>query len=295
MSIPAVAVAFRDQDVRFDVTASDAVTANRAQRARLLTTLQELTAEQWQAPSRCAGWTVQDVVRHLGHMNELVLGAIAAGRADEHYTVFRNFDPKSTPSRLIADAGPEPVAETLSGFAASTTRTVTAIDDLANIHADLLIATPAGRQPWPRAVLHGLFDSALHERDILVALSLPIPHDSDAAAGTDAVELAAVASYQVLLTGRILCMVGIQTELCLNLVGGPSLRLLVAGASVDVHTDRRRSADAPSNAGPDGECMNCTGPATAVLDAMAGRANLSDVLTGPPAAAAALTVLAGVL
>jgi uncharacterized protein (TIGR03083 family) len=292
MSIPAVAVAFRDQDVRFDVTASDAVTANRAQRARLLTTLRDLTDEQWQAPSRCAGWTVQDVVRHLGQMNELILGAIAAGRADEHYTVFRNFDPKSTPSRLIADAGPEPVAETLSGFATSTTRTVTAINELADLEEDLLIATPAGRQPWPRAVLHGLFDSALHERDILVALSLPVPHDSGAAATTNAVELAAVASYQVLLTGRILCMVGIQTELCLHLVGGPTLRLLVAGASVDVHADRTESDEAPIG---DGGSMACSGPATAVLDAMAGRENLADVLTGPPAAAAALSVLAGVL
>jgi uncharacterized protein (TIGR03083 family) len=292
VSIPAVAVAFRDQDVRFDVTASDAVTANRVQRARLLATLQDLTDEQWQAPSRCTDWTVQDVVRHLGHMNELLLGAIAAARADEHFTVFRSFDPKSTPSRLIADAGPETVAESLRTFTASTSRLVTAVDGLADLEADLLISTPAGRQPWPRAVLHGLFDSALHERDILVALSLPIPHDSDTAAGTDAVELRAIASYQLLLTGRILCLVGTQTDLCLHLVGGPTLRLLVAGASVDVHADRTESDEAPIG---DGGSMACSGPATAVLDAMAGRENLTDVLTGPPAAAAALSVLAGVL
>ena len=295
MSTPAVAVAFRDQDIRFDVTAGDAITANGAQRARLLATLQDLTEEQWQAPSRCADWTVQDVVRHLGHMNELILGAMVAARVDEHYTVFRTFDPKSTPSRLIADAGPESVADTLSGFAGSTARVVTAVDELADLDADLLISTPAGRQPWPRAVLHGLFDSALHERDILAALSLPIPHDSDAVAASDAVELTAIASYQILLTGRILCMVGIQTDLCLNLVGGPSLQLVVAGASVDVHTDHSRSDHAPSDPVRDGEYLDCSGPATAVLDAMAGRANLSDVLTGPPAAAAALSVLAGVL
>ena len=295
MSIPTVAVAFRDQDVRFDVTTSDAITANRSQRSRLLATLQDLTSKQWQAPSRCADWTVQDVVRHLEHMSDLLLGAIVAARADERYAVFRNFDPKSTPSRLIADAGPEPVAETLLGFAASTARIVTAVDELSDVDDVLLISTPAGRQPWPRAVLHGLFDSALHERDILVALSLPVPHDPAAAAGADALELSAVARYQVLLTGRILCMVGIQTDLCLQLVGGPSLRLVVAGASVDVHTDHSRTNDATSEPVPGNGCVDCTGPATAVLDAMAGRENLSDVLTGPPGAAAALSVLAGVL
>ena len=220
---------------------------------------------------------------------------------DEHYTVFRDFDPKSTPSRLIADAGPEPVGETLRGFTASTAEIVTAIEELAGLDADLIVSTPAGRQPWPRAALHALFDSALHERDILATLALPFPHDVEQAAGTDAaadtgrVELAAIASYQILLTGRILCMVGIQTDLSLHLVDGPLLRLVVAGAAVIVHTDRRHFADAlPDPVRGDG-CMACAGPATAVLDAMAGRGNLTDVLTGPPAAAAALSVLAGVL
>ena len=35
------------------------------QRRRLLDTLAALGADDWRAPSRCDGWTVQDVVAHL--------------------------------------------------------------------------------------------------------------------------------------------------------------------------------------------------------------------------------------
>jgi hypothetical protein len=41
--------------------------------------------------------------------------------------------------------------------------------------------------------------------------------------------------------------------------------------------------------------MACGGPAARVLDAMAARYDLSTVLTGPPEAVAALSVLATVL
>jgi uncharacterized protein (TIGR03083 family) len=44
---------------------SDAIEAARADRAELLEIGRGLTAAQWQAPSGCPGWSVQDVVAHL--------------------------------------------------------------------------------------------------------------------------------------------------------------------------------------------------------------------------------------
>jgi uncharacterized protein (TIGR03083 family) len=44
---------------------SDAIEAVRADRAELLEIGHGLTAAQWQAPSGCPGWSVQDVVAHL--------------------------------------------------------------------------------------------------------------------------------------------------------------------------------------------------------------------------------------
>ena len=43
----------------------------RAEREDLLALLERLTADQWRAPSLCAGWTVHDVVAHLLSDDEL--------------------------------------------------------------------------------------------------------------------------------------------------------------------------------------------------------------------------------
>jgi uncharacterized protein (TIGR03083 family) len=50
-----------------------AIEAISADRAALLDICRELTDEQWQAPSGCAGWRVQDVVAHLGNLFWLVV------------------------------------------------------------------------------------------------------------------------------------------------------------------------------------------------------------------------------
>jgi len=52
---------------------SEAIEAISADRAALLDIARGLTAEQWQAPSGCAGWRVQDVVAHLGNLFWLVV------------------------------------------------------------------------------------------------------------------------------------------------------------------------------------------------------------------------------
>jgi len=50
--------------------ATDAIAADRA---ALIGICSGLTAEQWRAPSGCAGWTVQDLVAHLGNLFWLVV------------------------------------------------------------------------------------------------------------------------------------------------------------------------------------------------------------------------------
>src|ERR1022692_43851 len=45
---------------------SDAIEAVRADRAALLEICSALTAEDWQAESGCPGWSVQDLIAHLG-------------------------------------------------------------------------------------------------------------------------------------------------------------------------------------------------------------------------------------
>src|SRR5271169_319978 len=46
----------------------DAIEAVAADRTALLDICDGLAAEQWQAPSGCAGWRVQDVVTHMANL-----------------------------------------------------------------------------------------------------------------------------------------------------------------------------------------------------------------------------------
>ena len=50
-----------------------AIEAVGADRATLLDVCRDLTEAQWQAPSGCAGWRVQDLVAHLGNLFWLVV------------------------------------------------------------------------------------------------------------------------------------------------------------------------------------------------------------------------------
>ena len=52
-----------------------AIEAVEADRAVLLDICRGLTDEQWQAPSGCAGWSVKDLVTHLGNLFWLVVDA----------------------------------------------------------------------------------------------------------------------------------------------------------------------------------------------------------------------------
>ena len=277
---PHVGVPLKLQDVRFAVTPDEAVAAAHAQRGRLLETVRDLTADEWSAPSRCAAWTVQDVVRHLTHIGGVQADGIEAARAGERFTYFSTFDPKATPAALITEAGPEDVGVTLDAFVRSTERLLGLVDELAAARdSELLVSTPAGRQPWHRSLLHGLFDSAVHERDIVE----PLPARSAPIVGPD--ELRAIASYQVLLIARILAMVGAPVDLGLELHGGPSLHVVVDGPVVSVQplVDDAKPA------------MRASGDVVAVLDATTGRGAMSDVLDGPPEVAMGLSALSSLV
>ena len=61
------------------------------QRRRLAALLGELDDEQWAAPSRCAEWSVQDVVAHLVSVNQFWAFSIGAALGGE---------PKSLPRHV---------------------------------------------------------------------------------------------------------------------------------------------------------------------------------------------------
>ena len=263
-------VALRDQQIEFFVSGQQAAAANESQRTRFATMMGTLDDDQWVTPSRCADWTVQDVVRHLVQMGEFTQQAVHAARAGERLEVFKTFDPKKTPSELVRAAAPEPPGATLADFKASTEAIVGLINSLGPDDTFLSV-TPAGRQPWPRSTLHALFDSAVHERDVAVPLGVDVTIGND--------EMTAIAAYQALLTSRVACMFGANTSFELQLSGASGMTVRIDGPHVQV-------SDQTDTGVP-----ICTGDAVTVLDAMTGRGELTESLDAPPEVIAVLSTL----
>jgi uncharacterized protein (TIGR03083 family) len=254
---------FREQEVRFPFDQA-AAEANRIERTRQLDVVRGVPLDEWGRPSRCAGWTVHDVVRHLVQMNEVVVGTAAAVRAGERYERTRGFDPKTTPSAwLAAEPAGEP-AETLAAFEGSTRAVIDAGDALG---ADVLVGSPAGRQPWPRVVLHALFDAVVHERDVTEPLGR----------STAAPVQVPVVAYTLLLAARVACAFGRELAVRVDL-GEQVLDVSVRGPAVAVEPAQRTGAVA---ADP-----------WLLLDGLGGRAPLRDVLAAPHDVSAALGLLA---
>jgi uncharacterized protein (TIGR03083 family) len=256
---------FRDQEVRFPF-AQGAAEVNRTERARQLAVVRRVPVDRWAQPSRCAGWSVHDVVRHVVQMNELQLDTIEAARAGRRAERLRGFDPKTTPQEWLAQVPPVEPAATLAEYERTTRALAEAVASLDG--TDVVMDSPTGRQPWPRVVLHGLFDALLHERDVTEPLGCSAPPVPDQLS---------VLAYGLLLAARVACLFDHEFAVTLD-PGGQAVRVGVRGAVVEV---------APA---PDREGAVAVDPLR-LLDALAGRGPLRAALGAPEPVVAALGLL----
>lgn len=265
---------FREQQVRFAFD-GDAARANRVVRERQVDVLGGVPLEEWQCPSRCTGWSVHDVVRHVVQMNEVMAGIAAAVRSGERYDRMRRFDPRTTPSEWLAAAPPVEPGESLAAFERST-RAV--IDAGTALPADLPVGSPVGRQPWTRVLLHALFDALVHERDVTEPLGRPTPASP---------EHVPVLAYVLLLAARVACTAELEFAATLDL-GELALNVSVRGAAVEV-------LPADRNGGLGGSTVPTRGGGAdplRLLDGLTGRVPLAEVLDAPDDVRGALGLFA---
>ena len=149
------------------------------QRERLLATFAGLDDDAWRAPSRCEGWTVQDVASHLDTVDRFWAFSIAAGLAGTPTKALVGFDPKATPAALVDAAGSPPPSETLARLTESTTELIAAIGALQGDQWSATAESPAGHVPIRLVVHHALWDCWVHERDVAVPLGLPLVEEPD--------------------------------------------------------------------------------------------------------------------
>lgn len=153
------------------------------QRRRLATALASFTDEQWSHPSRCAGWSNRDVIVHLDSTNTFWSMSIAAGVHGEPTRFLATFDPVASPAQLVAGSGDVSTGEVLARFVASTDALVGLCSSLDHAGWSAAAEAPPGHVSVSAVAHYALWDSWVHERDVLVPLGLaPEPEADEVAA-----------------------------------------------------------------------------------------------------------------
>ena len=141
--------------------------------------LAELADEQWAHPSRCAGWSNQDVIVHLDSTNSFWAFSIASGLKGEPTRFLATFDPVASPAELVAGSQEIPPTEVLERFTASTAALTDLLEGLTEEDWTTAAEAPPGHLTVSAVTHHALWDSWVHERDILLPLGRPAAEEPD--------------------------------------------------------------------------------------------------------------------
>jgi uncharacterized protein (TIGR03083 family) len=156
-----------------DGAADDQCVTVIRQRRRMVDVFTDLTDDEWRSPSRCEGWTAQDVVAHLVGTNGFFQASILAGLAGAPTRYLATgFDPKATPAGMVDAMRSMTPAETLARFAESTDGLCEVLGSIAGDAWSRIAESPAGAVPIRLVAFHALWDSWVHERDILLPLGV---------------------------------------------------------------------------------------------------------------------------
>jgi uncharacterized protein (TIGR03083 family) len=231
------------------------------QARRFIGALEQLTGEQWAHPTRCDGWSALDVVLHLSSAFGFWVVSVQRGLAGEPTRYLLGFDPVATPAQLVEGARGSDPAEVVAGLAASVDALDAAVTGLDVGGWATIAEAPPGHVALRAVLLHALWDSWVHERDVFLPQGVATVEDDE--------EIAAILHYAVGLSPAFAASMGEpRTATLVVEVVDPALRLAVeAGPTVRV----RRATD---DDGP----AQITGRAVEVLEGLSVRAPLDATL-----------------
>ena len=237
------------------------------QRRRLVEVLRGFDEEQWVHPSRCEGWSGQDVIVHLESATAFWTFSIAAGLAGEPTRFMASFDPVASPAELVAGASDVAAPKVFERFAASTEALAELLESLDADGWSALAEAPPGHIAIDAVAHHALWDSWVHERDILLPLGIEPVEEAD--------EVAACLRYAAALSPAFTISRGSARGVMAVRVTDPELRFVVDIADrVAVRSAADVSVDAD---------LTLTGDAVELLEALSVRRLLDQPV---PAAAA---------
>jgi len=158
--------------LQLDLPLGDPAVPLLRQRYRLAALLAGLDGEQWAVPSRCEGWSVQDVIAHLVTTNQFWAFSIAAALGGEPTRFLATFDPVASPAELVEAVRSQTPAETLDAFVLTNAALADAVAAIDDDGWSTIGEAPPGHVPLRAVVWHALWDSWIHERDLVLPLGL---------------------------------------------------------------------------------------------------------------------------
>ncbi len=239
--------------LRWELPVGDPAVPLMRQRERLAAVLGGLDEEQWRTASRCQGWSVQDVIAHLVGTNQFWAISIVSGRQGAPTRYLATFDPVATPALMVDAVRQQSAAETLVQFRETNQAMADALADMGEAEWLVTAEGPPGHIPLCAMVAHALWDSWVHERDIVLPLGLDPVVEPD--------EVALCLAYAAALSPAFLAAGGsVRTGAFAVQATDPEVSLAVdVGATVVV---RPGGATAPP-------CL--TGPAVDLVEGLSFR------------------------
>ncbi len=248
--------------LRIDVPMEDPAVPMLRQRRRLAALLATFDGAQWAADSRCAGWSAQDVAAHLVSTNQFWALSMRSALAGEPTRFLATFDPVASPAELVASRRSQSPADVLAQLAESTEALADVTDSLDEAQWSMLGEAPPGHVALRAVALHALWDSWIHERDIVLPQGLTPVEEPDEVVGclsyVAALSPAFAASTNATRRGAI----AISAD-------DPDVRLLVSVSDVVTVSTNDPASAAPTDA------LHLSGPAVEIVEALSLRVPLA--------------------
>lgn len=240
------------------------------QRQRLAAVVASFDDGHWAHPSRCDGWSGRDVIVHLESTNTFWTYAIAAGLRGEPTQFLATFDPVASPAQLVAGSSGVSTNEVLDRFVASSDSLVGLLESLGDDDWSSLAEAPPGHLSISAVAHHALWDSWVHERDILLPMGIAPDQEDD--------EVAACLRYVAALAPALAINSGINDTGTLSIAAtNPDISIVVEIGDRVVVRDGTTVAD-----------LNLAGDAVDLIEALSLRRPLDE-----PGAASSSWILAG--
>lgn len=206
------------------------------QRRRLAEELGRLDESRWAASTRCDGWDVRGVIAHLDSTNTFWSASIEAGVAGTPTTFLASFDPVATPAAMVA-GNDRSAPEVLDRFVASTDALLSRLEALDDAGWGALAEAPPGHVTVSALVHHALWDSWVHERDILLPLGVQPVVEPDEVAASLAYAAALSPAFSVSLGERrpgVLEVRAVDPDVHLVVEAGAQVRVGGTGPTPDL-------------------------------------------------------------